>query len=77
MVKFMDILNWKITASGMLLANGGGFTYTIWRPGGDSGFWTLGRTSADEGVMLPLGKRFVSEEDAKMAAEEDYQGQEE
>ena len=59
----------------MQLASGGGFTYSIFRPGGDSGFWTLGRTSAEDGIMVTLWNKFTNVEDAQNYAEEDYEVQ--
>ena len=47
MVNFME-LTWKNTASEMILANGGDYTYTIFRQG-DSGYWTLGRNHEKQG----------------------------
>lgn len=64
-------LNWKKTASEMLLAVGGDFSYTIFR-NGDSGYWTLGRTHKDDGVMETLWAKFDSPDTAKAYAAEDY-----
>jgi len=60
----------------MQLASGGGFTYSIFRPGGDSGYWTLGRTHAEDGIMETLWNKFESVEDAQAYAENDYEAQE-
>jgi hypothetical protein len=68
--KFMA-LNWKTSASGMQLTQSSDYTYTI--SGGDGGYYTLGRTSAQDGVMVVLGKQFVTAADAQAAAETDYE----
>lgn len=64
-------LNWRKTASEMLLATGGDFSYTIFRPG-DSGYWSLGRTHKEEGVMELLWDKFETVDDAKAYAAQDY-----
>lgn len=64
-------LNWRKTASEMILAQGGDYSYTIFRTG-DSGYWTLGRTHKEEGIMLTVGKRFTSVDEAKAQASTDY-----
>jgi hypothetical protein len=64
-------LEWKTSASGMLLTQGSEYTYTIFR-NGDSGYWTLGRTHKDEGVMVTLWSKFATVEAAEDYAQADY-----
>ena len=71
--KFME-LNWKKTASEMLLATGGDFCYTIFRNGG---YWELGRTHKDEGNMESLYKKFKDVDEAKAYAAKDHDVQSE
>lgn len=67
-------LTWKNTASEMILANGGDYTYTIFRQG-DSGYWTLGRTHKEAGVMETLWKKFETVDEAKSYADKDCEVQ--
>jgi hypothetical protein len=68
----MAILNWRTTASEMMLSAGNNNTYSIFRQGG-SGYWTLGRTSSDTGVMTTIANNFAAVADAQAAAETDYE----
>lgn len=64
-------LNWRKTASEMTLASVGDFSYTIFRRG-DSGYFTLGRTSIHDGIMVTVGNKFLTQEDAEVQALKDY-----
>jgi hypothetical protein len=67
-------LTWKKTASEMILATGGDYTYSIFRQG-DSGYWSLGRTHKEEGVMESLWKKFETVDEAKNYADQDHEVQ--
>jgi hypothetical protein len=67
----MSILNWKTYPSGMQVAHGNYYAYSISRMG-DSGYWTLGRTHADDGIMITLSNKCACPEDAYTIAETDY-----
>jgi hypothetical protein len=65
-------LNWRNTASEMKIATAGKFVYSIFRPG-DSGYWSVGRTHAEDAIMVTVGTKFETLENAQDAASTDYE----
>ena len=56
----------------MKIATAGRYVYSLFRPG-DSGYWSVGRTHAEDAIMVTIGEKFETLENAQDAASTDYE----